>query len=95
YKELEANKEKDVVIEAAIKNRLGIECCDVTITVAASFETVKCRLSEKYSPTLLEDIIRRQEDVIEEGIIIYNDGSYEELEKTLNSLWEDIKKMKK
>lgn len=95
YKELEANKGKDIVIEAAIKNRLGIECCDVTITVVANFETVKYRLSGRYSQNLLEDIIKKQEDVIEEGIIIYNNGSYKELEEKLNLLWEDIKKVKK
>jgi len=47
---LEKLTNEDVVIEAAIKRRLGIRQCDVTITVASSTETIKKRLKERYSP---------------------------------------------
>lgn len=91
---LRSNKGKDIVIEAAIKRRLNINCCDLTITVVANSEIVKGRLKERYSSELIEEIFKRQEDVIEEGIVIYNNGTYEELEQNLVLLWNSIIKQR-
>lgn len=87
---------KDIVIEAAIKRRLNITVCDFTITVVADIEIIKERLKDRYSPNLIDEILKRQADVIEEGIVIKNNGTLDELNGKLLAIWEEyIKKGKK
>lgn len=87
--ELERLKGKDVIIEAAIKRRLGIDCCDLTITVLSDPEMIKKRLKKRYTPEKIDEILKQQTDVIEEGIVVRNDGTIEELYTKLKNLFEE------
>lgn len=94
--EIEKASGKDIVIEAAIKRRLNISCCDFTITVVADTEIIKERLRNRYTADLIDEILKRQEDVIEEGIVLKNNGTVQELNEKLQIIWEEyIKKGKK
>ncbi|MGB9795797.1 dephospho-CoA kinase [Fervidobacterium gondwanense] len=86
---IEKLKGKDIVIEAAIKRRLGIKNCDLTITVTASREIIKERLKERYDEKTIEEILKRQEDVVEEGIVIENNDGIEELLGKLERVYEE------
>ncbi|ABS60728.1 dephospho-CoA kinase [Fervidobacterium nodosum] len=85
---------RNIVIEAAIKRRLKINCCDIVITVVSTPNKIKERLRERYSDDLINEILKNQEDIIEEGIIIENIGTIEELETKLNKVWEEYIKDK-
>lgn len=87
---LEKLNGKDVVIEAAIKRRLGIRQCDETITVVSNIETIKRRLKERYSPERIDEILKQQEDIVEEGIIVQNDGTVEQLYARLEEIFRQI-----
>ncbi|MGC9796399.1 dephospho-CoA kinase [Fervidobacterium riparium] len=87
-KRLEELKGKDIVIEAAIKRRLGIKNCDLTITVVASPETIRERLSGRYDEKTIEEILKRQEDIVEEGIVVENNSKIEELQERLEKIYE-------
>ena len=87
---LEKLNNEDVVIEAAIKRRLGIRQCDVTITVASSTETIKKRLKERYSPERIDEILEQQKDIVEEGIVIQNDGNIEQLYARLEEIFQQL-----
>lgn len=94
--EIEKASGKDIIVEVAIKRRLNITCCDFTITVVADTEIVKERLKERYTPELIDEILKRQADVIEEGIVISNNGTVEQLNEKLRVIWEEyIQKGKK
>ncbi|MGQ9856519.1 MAG: dephospho-CoA kinase [Fervidobacterium sp.] len=88
-KKVEELKGKDIVIEAAIKRRLGIKNCDLTITVVAGKETIKQRLKGRYDEKIVEEILKRQEDIIEEGIVVENNGKIEELLERLVEIYEE------
>ncbi|AMW33120.1 dephospho-CoA kinase [Fervidobacterium islandicum] len=89
--ELETRKGKDIVIEAAIKRRLGIDCCDITITVVCDKKVIKERLKERYDEDLIEEILERQSDIEPEGIVIENNSSPEELQAQLEKIYQQIK----
>lgn len=91
-KELQKNVGKHIVIEAAIKRRLNINFCDLVITVVADKQVIKERLKGRYTPELVDKILNLQEDILEEGIVIKNNGTYEELVENLRKIWEFISK---
>jgi len=94
--EIQRFSSKDIIIEAAIKRRLNINCCDFIITVVSDTEIIKERLKDRYTPDLIDEILKRQEDVIEEGIVVRNNGTIEELNEKLRVIWEEyIQKGKK
>jgi len=88
--ELDARKGKDIVIEAAIKRRLGINCCDITITVVCDENVIKERLKGRYEEELIEKILERQKDIEPEGIIVVNNSSLEDLNNQLEKIYEQI-----
>lgn len=93
--ELNSRRGKDIVIEAAIKRRLGIDCCDITITVLSDENVIKERLKGRYEEGLIEKILERQKDIEPEGIIIINNSSIEDLHVQLEKIYEQlIKKVK-
>ncbi|WP_448378912.1 dephospho-CoA kinase [Fervidobacterium sp.] len=93
--ELDSRKGKDIIIEAAIKRRLGIDCCDITITVVCDENVIKERLKGRYEEELIEKILERQKDVEPEGIIVTNNSSIEDLNNQLEKIYEQIiKKVK-
>ncbi|MBO8160041.1 MAG: dephospho-CoA kinase [Thermosipho sp. (in: Bacteria)] len=85
-------KNLNYVIEAAIKRRLGI-ICDLTITVTAAKEIIFQRLTSRgLSKTEVENILKLQNDIIPEGIIIDNSSSLENLQTKLNIIYNQMKK---
>ncbi|MGC8902880.1 MAG: dephospho-CoA kinase [Fervidobacterium sp.] len=88
--ELKKHNGKNIVVEAAIRRRLQINCCDVILTVVSSIENIKKRLSGKYPEDLIVEILEKQDDVFEEGIVVENNGTIEELEKQLENIWKKI-----
>jgi dephospho-CoA kinase len=91
-KELDARRGKDIVIEAAIKRRLGIDCCDITITVVSDESAIKKRLKGRYDEELIEKILERQKDIEPEGIIVINNSSLEDLNNQLEKIYEQLVK---
>lgn len=85
-------KENYYVIEAAIKRRLKIKC-DFTITVKCSLDTILKRVSERgLSQKDIENILKNQVDILDEGIIINNDGTIKELYEKLEKIYTFIMK---
>lgn len=68
---------------------MGIDCCDLTITVLSDPEMIKKRLKKRYTPEKIDEILKQQTDVIEEGIVVRNDGTIEELYTKLKNLFEE------
>jgi dephospho-CoA kinase len=80
---------KNIVVEAAIKRRLGIKCCDLTITVVADENIIKERLKGRYDEKLVEEILKRQSDIEPEGIILENNSNLEELLAKLEKIYNE------
>lgn len=86
-KELKSKNNKNTVIEAAIKRRLGINCCDLTITVLSDEKNIKERLKGRYDEELIDKILQRQSDIEPEGIIVTNNSSTEDLTSKLEEIY--------
>jgi dephospho-CoA kinase len=85
-------KENYYAIEAAIKRRLKIKC-DFTITVKCILDTILKRVSERgLSQKDIENILKNQMDILDEGIIINNDGTIKELYEKLEKIYTFIMK---
>ncbi len=83
------NSQGNVVVEAAILRRLCIRC-NMIITVTAPESAIIERLKERYTPDRVKQVLSMQEDIIEEGIVIENNGDVEKLYKTLEKIYENL-----
>ncbi len=83
------NSQCKVVLEAAILRRLCIRC-DMIITVTAPEGSMIERLKERYTSDRVKQVLSMQEDIIEEGIVIENNGDIDKLYKTLEKIYESF-----